>query len=115
MALETLEGVKEIDGYKVKKVTTYSQMGFHEYIFINFETNEITFRLQDGPREIVGENGCQVDTIAHTLVKIIDGLNEKFPCRENSLTITKLQEAIHWLDHRTKDRTKRGVEGLDEK
>lgn len=35
----------------------------------------------------------------------------KFRCRENSLAITKLEEALHWLDHRTKDREKRGVEG----
>ena len=35
----------------------------------------------------------------------------KFACRENALAITKLQEALHWLEHRTKSREARGVEG----
>lgn len=35
----------------------------------------------------------------------------KFSCRENSLAITKLEEALHWLNHRTLERRRRGVEG----
>lgn len=35
----------------------------------------------------------------------------KFKCRENALAITKLQEALMWLDYRTRDREKREVEG----
>lgn len=35
----------------------------------------------------------------------------KFNCRENALALTKLQEALHWLNHRTLERRKRGVEG----
>lgn len=38
----------------------------------------------------------------------------KFNCRENSLAITKIEEALHWLDHRTADRKRRGVEGTYE-
>jgi len=45
---------------------------------------------------------------------LFQSLNEAFPCRENSLTITKIEEAIHWQDARTKDREKRGVEGKSE-
>jgi hypothetical protein len=40
-----------------------------------------------------------------------DSANGKFRCRENSLVITKLEEALHWLDHRIKDREARGVQG----
>ena len=36
----------------------------------------------------------------------------KFKCRENSLAITKLQEALHWMVHRTIDRETRSVEGV---
>lgn len=35
----------------------------------------------------------------------------KFACRENALAITKLEEALHWCNHRTQDREKRAVEG----
>jgi len=34
-----------------------------------------------------------------------------FGCRENALTITKLEEALHWLGHRSAERVRRGVEG----
>lgn len=37
--------------------------------------------------------------------------NGRFRCRENSLAITKLEEALHWLDARTRAREDRGVEG----
>lgn len=35
----------------------------------------------------------------------------KFACRENALAITKLEEALHWCQHRTADREAREVEG----
>ena len=35
----------------------------------------------------------------------------KFKCRENALAITKLEEALHWCQHRTRDREIRDVEG----
>lgn len=38
-----------------------------------------------------------------------------FACRENELTLTKIEEALHWLDHRTKDRQVCGVEGTTTK
>lgn len=35
----------------------------------------------------------------------------KFKCRENALAITKLEEALHWCQHRTMSREGREVEG----
>ena len=92
---------------------TISNMGFGPYVKVNHDTNEITFKIQNGPIKEVGENGCQVDMMVYISRCIISGLNQKFPCRENSCAITKLDEAGHWLDARTKDREVRGVEGLD--
>lgn len=40
--------------------------------------------------------------------------NGKYRCRENSIAITKLEEALHWLDHRTANREARKVEGTYE-
>jgi hypothetical protein len=45
----------------------------------------------------------------------MNGLQAKFPCRENALAITKLDEALLWLEKRTRDRVARGVEGKHEK
>lgn len=38
-----------------------------------------------------------------------------YTCRENSLALTKLEEAQHWLLSRTRARMARGVEGTHEK
>jgi len=35
----------------------------------------------------------------------------RFKCRENAIAITKLEEALLWLDKRTRDREERQVEG----
>ena len=45
------------------------------------------------------------------LIDRMRGLNEKIPCRQNSLAITKLEEARMWLLNRTLERRTRGVEG----
>lgn len=37
--------------------------------------------------------------------------NKKFACRENALAITKLEEALMWLEERTRGREERAVEG----
>lgn len=37
----------------------------------------------------------------------------KFACRENVLALTKLQEALFWLEERTRSREERGVEGTN--
>lgn len=50
------------------------------------------------------------EMIKVTLTRLND-LNGRFSCRENSLAITKLQEALFWLNARTDDRKARGVEG----
>lgn len=71
----------------------------------------VSFTIQSDPIGEVGVNGCQaLDMLKYTKC-LFQSLNDAFPCRENALTITKIEEAIHWQDARTKDRQKRKVEG----
>lgn len=71
----------------------------------------VSFTIQSDPISEVGVNGVQaLDMLKYTKC-LFQSLNEAFPCRENALTITKLEEAIHWQDARTKDRQRRSVEG----
>lgn len=84
----------------------------NEYIEIT-DDNKISFQLQEGPVGEHGVNGCQVDDMVHAAKTIIESFNKKFPCRENSIVITKLDEALLWLGKRTADREVRGVEGTD--
>ncbi len=89
------------------------QQGLGQYVTVDFETNTISFRVQKGPIKEVGENGCQIDELIHIALVVIRDLNRQFPCRENSITITKLEEALLWLDARKKDREQRAVEGFN--
>lgn len=71
---------------------------------------------QNGPLNVDGikrePNGAFVETVIAIAVDRLYYYQEsKFKCRENALAITKLEEALHWLNHRTADREKRGVEG----
>lgn len=86
-----------------------------EFIEITAHDHSVNFQIQDGPIGEVGINGCQVSDMLVFVKELFKSLNNDFPCRENSLTITKLEEAIHWQDARTKDRESRGVEGRSEK
>jgi hypothetical protein len=88
-----------------------SEIRPHNFIYVRHDKNSLSFTLQNGPIKEVGVNGCQVNEIILAAKTILEGLNKQFPCRENSLAITKLEEAVHWLEHRTKDREARGVEG----
>lgn len=76
---------------------------------------KVIFTIQSDPISEVGVNGVQALDILKYTKYLFESLNEAFPCRENSLTITKIEEAIHWQDARTKDRQKRNVEGKNEK
>lgn len=71
----------------------------------------LMFTIQSDPIQEVGENGVQAVDILEYTKCLFEALNEANPCRENSLTITKIEEAIHWQHARTRSREKRGVEG----
>lgn len=78
---------------------------------------------QNGPlgrgEERIEPNGAFVETVIAAAKQRIEyyqtANNKKFACRENALAITKLEEALHWLDHRTREREARAVEGTHQK
>ena len=97
----------------------------HEYMAHNFIKIEnatdikdvapvVKFTIQSDPISEVGVNGCQAVDILEYVKYLFESLNEAFPCRENTLTITKIEEALHWQEARTKNRIKRGVEGTSQ-
>lgn len=58
--------------------------------------------------------GTTNEELIEVLLDRLRTINAQVPCRENSLAITKLEEAAHWLDARTRNRQARGVEGTPE-
>jgi len=83
----------------------------HQPQFITVEGNKLTVFIQDGVIPEVGINGMQVTDLLAYVNEIYKSLNKAFPCRENALTITKIEEALHWQEARTRDRLNRKVEG----
>ena len=76
--------------------------------------NEIFTRIkfQDGAIKEFGVNGCHNEDLIAIVIDRLQGFQSgKFGCRENALAITKLEEALMWLNKRTSDRIRRGVEG----
>lgn len=76
----------------------------------------IDIHWQNGPLgrgdDRVEPNGAFVEGVIAAAVDRLEYYQRsKFNCRENALAITKLQEALHWLGHRTADRERREVEG----
>ena len=76
----------------------------------------VDVRWQDGPLG-TGEsrkepNGAFVEEVIQIAIDRLTFFNEsKFRSRENSLAITKLEEALHWLNARTSRREQSGIEG----
>ena len=57
-------------------------------------------------------NGAFVESVIAAAIDRLEFYQgTKFRCRENALAITKLEEALHWCQHRTRDREARDVEG----
>lgn len=71
----------------------------------------LSFTIQSAPIGEVGVNGVQATDVVEFVKCLFESLNGDFPSRHNSLTITKLEEAVLWQNARTKDRIVRGVEG----
>lgn len=91
----------------------FKDVELNSHICISEIDNTISFMVQEGPISEKGVNGCQVDDIIAACKTIVQAFNARFPCRENSLVITKLDEAMLWLMARNKDRIRRKVEGHD--
>ena len=112
MALETLKEVFKIGDFGITRVDW--RQNAENFIEINDNHNAITFKLQSGPIQEHGVNGCQVDTIIEAAMMILDGLSEQVECIETDMASTHLEIALMWLAIRKRDRMRRGVEGKNE-
>ncbi len=93
----------------------------HRYELANFEKPEKDGQIiQFIHKEPDANNTTKLITLSdgttneEVLAVLIDRLNHlyaKFPSRETAVPITHIETALMWLEKRTKDRIKRGVEG----
>lgn len=79
--------------------------------------NPTVIKFQKGGiQEVGGVNGISNEAL---LAIVEDRLAHfqagPYPCEENSLALQKVREAMMWLQKRTLDRMRRGVEGVSVK
>jgi hypothetical protein len=72
-----------------------------------------SIKFQEGALREAGLNGVSDEALIAIVIDRLRGFQSgPFSCRENALALTKMEEALHWLNARTRDRMARGVEGL---
>ncbi|WP_436643396.1 hypothetical protein [Microbaculum sp. FT89] len=86
--------------------------GAHHAYVIAWGKGELPITFQFGHTLESGHNGVTDEAL---LAVIVDRLRSfqagPLACRENEIALTKIEEALHWLHHRTRDRLARGVKG----
>jgi len=97
----------------------------HTYELSNFENKDAVGQtLQFIHKEPISEGSTELKTVSdgttneevlEVLIDRMQFLQSKFPCRENAIVITNLEESLMWLNKRTADRVKRNVEGKNTK
>ena len=93
----------------------------HEYYISNAKGEELDpigefgyIKFQNGPIKEAGINGCHQEDLLAIVIHRLQGFQSGlFACRENALALTKIEEAMHWLNHRTTKRKSRGVESTN--
>jgi hypothetical protein len=90
----------------------------HVYELQSFEPGDaqvlhfIEKKQKDDSTELVTvKNGTTNEEVLEMMIDRLRFLSGVVPSRETSLAISKLQEALFWLNERTRDRETRGVEG----
>ena len=105
----------------MKKITNKENLDklLNHIKFVNYPeerlVSNLDIKFQEGTIKENGENGVQFTALIEIALEILKKLNNNFPCRENAITITKIEEALMWQERRTKEREKRGVEGYSKK
>lgn len=88
----------------------------YDYWLHNFESNECQTLLFIKKEEVDGElitvqEGTTNEEVLEVLIHRLKILMEKLPSRETALAITNAEQALMWLERRTKNREDQGVEG----
>lgn len=115
--------MRELHGHKVNgvndgiKVTVLDEPGqgnaCHRYQ-AEFGAERHLIAFQNGPIKEVGTNGLTHEVLLAIIEDRLRGFQSgPYACRENEKALTKIQEAMMWLQKRTYDRLRRNVEGTN--
>lgn len=75
----------------------------------------LPIRFQNGPISEAGVNGISQEALLAIVEDRLKGFQSgPYACRENAIALTHIQDALHWLHHRTRERVARNVEGTSQ-
>lgn len=119
--------MRELNEHKVNpandtlSVTVLDQPGqgnaCHEYEISHPDMEPTKISFQNGP---INEDGNGVNGLTHEVLLAIvadrlRGFQQgPYSCKANACALTHIEEAQHWLQQRTLERMRRGVEGTHE-
>lgn len=75
----------------------------------------ITIKWQSGGTASHKRNGAFIEDVLALTYARLKAFNSEYPCRENALALTKIEEAVLWLAQRKAEREHRDVYGKEEK
>ena len=85
-------------------------------VSLNIAGKEVLkIKFQTGGTATTERNGVFIEDLLIVAYSKLADYNRGLPCRENSLALTKIEEAIMWLANRKVERESRGVYGTEEK
>lgn len=100
------------NGVFVNAISSQNETDVDGHIYqVLHGSSQTDLNFQRGPVKSNGVNGVTSEALLAVLIHRTGVLNKAFPCRENSIAITKMQEALMWFEQRTRDRLARSVEG----
>lgn len=97
--------VSGIDGH------FYQVKNYGDGVSENVGVQDIQFMKKEGG--VLVEDGTTNEEVLKMMIDRMNYLQTKFPCRENAIVITKLEESLMWLNYRTSKRVAQGIEGKD--
>lgn len=85
----------------------------HEYVIGLPNHAPTALHFQNGPIQSPDDhNGITNEALLAVVIDRMRGFQSgQFKCRENAIALTHLEDALMWLQKRTRDRMARGVEG----
>ena len=116
--------MRELNEHKINhgndtlKITVLDEPGHgganHAYDIEGGEAVPTHLRFQNGPINADGNgvNGITHEALLAVLCDRLRGFQKgPYACKANACALTHLEEAQHWLQQRTIERMRRGVEG----
>lgn len=78
--------------------------------------NSVEISFQNGPIKEFGVNGITQEALLAIVIDRLRGFQAgAFACYENAIALAHCEDALMWLQKRTRDRLARGVEGTNQK